>query len=762
MRLRNSNKTKRFSSGADVDISDDEQEALARQDHDSDDEFVVDAKQLSDQDDHDVDLQQSSDFELEDNKRSTPGRKRNKRSWAPDMPLGEVQPYPTDTAQKWTRTYVGPVKRWTRLSYLIDYWFGDREYRKYIFGYFLNLWWDFELLPPKLLYGSQQSDMARNSWMSDDFTQNQEDKFHRWYQKCLPTRSMSQSFTLIDEAKAFGWFLPKAEGAMSILLGHVSDQKEYHFKQGESISFSDSGLPTEDEGSYEPQNGGWLLDVGGIVLSMGWAPLKGQVDQFLAMAVIPYSDQAFYRDLNDAPKTSELKEGSIQIWKFEADKDSKGVLRPARSPPKLSYAACFYWGRVTRIQWCPVSLPPKNPPHLLAILSSDGTLRVMEIKQSIGSNGSGTFEEVKEPMATIAPPREHTLEINCFTWINMNRVAVGLSDGSVAVWSISPCVQLQRHPIHSSPIMDILSSYPSHPYIVATMPMGGEFTITDLNRPTAETTYHGNPLVSLQPNVISWSDHLGGFASIWPTSFPGTSTISFVQSRVFPLSRHICTVEGQTTCLALGVCHPFLLAGSSDGSVWALNVMRKMASHRQKTHKLKVFQHEYHPPPQAAVAQEEAGQVASRGACRILHGFLPEANIHPLGTRIAKPSRIKRNKAERKKAKKKADSLEDGGESEDQGVLDEENSTMVSGPIIIHDPLTRITALSWNPNIEFSWWAAAAMGSGLVRVMDLGIDKDWGSPEQHGGQTESGDLDDMAVDESGSDLEDDVDMTAYE
>lgn len=391
MRLRNSNKTKRFSSDANIDISEDEQEALVQQDHDlSDEEFIVDAKQLFDQDEHDVDLQQS-DFEVQNGKRSASGRKRNKRSWAPDGPLGEVQPYPTDTAQKWTRTYVGPVKRWTRLSYLIDYWFGDKEYRKYIFNYFLNIWWDFDLLPPKLPYGSQQSDMARNSWMPDGFIQDQEDKFHRWYQKHLSTRSVSQPSIPIDEDKAFGWFLPRAAGEMSILLGHVTNQKEYYLKQGESISFLDSGLPAEDEESYEPQNGGWLLDVGGIVLSMGWAPMKGQVDQLLAMAVIPYSDQAYYKDPNDAPNASELREGSIQVWKFEADKDSKGVLRPARSPPKLSYAACFYWGRVTRMQWCPVSLPSKSQPHLLAILSGDGNLRVIEIKQNMGNDGNGTF-----------------------------------------------------------------------------------------------------------------------------------------------------------------------------------------------------------------------------------------------------------------------------------------------------------------------------------------------------------------------------------
>ena len=48
----------------------------------------------------------------------------------------------------------------------------------------------------------------------------------------------------------------------------------------------------------------------------------------------------------------------------------------------------------------------------------------------------------------------------------------------------------------------------------------------------------------------------------------------------------------------------------------------------------------------------------------------------------------------------------------------------------IQEPLTRITAVAWNPNIEVGWWAAAAMGSGLVRVMDLGVECDRGAHEE--------------------------------
>ncbi|OTA88170.1 hypothetical protein M434DRAFT_399127 [Hypoxylon sp. CO27-5] len=779
MRLRKSNQGKRFDSLLTFGISDGEESAPAQQERDSsDEEFVTDPQQqLVDQDEHDVDAQDSSDFESLEDKQSEPKRKKSRRSWAPidAKPLGEVQPYPTDPAQKWTRTYVGPVKRWTRLLFLVDYWFGDREDRREIFYYFMNLWWKYEVLPPKLPRNSRQLERAQNSWMPDNFTQGLEDKFRSWYQRYLSIRTMPQESTLIDRAKAFRWFIPQAEGDMTVLLGHVSNQKEYHISQGESIPFSDSGMPIEDEGNRNMQNGGWVLDVGGIVLSMEWAPIKGQADQLLAMTVIPYSDQAFYENLNGAPKTPELKEGTIQIWKFEAETDGKGIIRPACSSPKLVHAFCLHWGRVGRIQWCPVPVTVEEDVALLAALCGDGKLRIIEVNRVPGNDNKGTFEELQQPMATIEPPREYTLEINCFAWINMNRVAVGLSDGSVAVWSLSPCRQLHRHPVHSSPIMDIVSGYPSKPFIVATMPMGGVFTLTDLNRPTAERTYHGNPVVALQPNVLAWSDHLRGFASIWPTSFPGTSTVSFVHSRVFPLSRHICTVEGQTTCLAIGTCHPFLLIGSSDGSVWILNVLRKLSSHRDRMHKLKLFQHEYCSPLSSDTANDTEEQVSHRGACRILHGFLPQLNIHPLGMRVAKESRVKRARGEKKAEKRKGQKAGEEGVSGEQEEIDEDNFTMVPAPITIHEPLTRITAVSWNPNAEFSWWAAAAMGSGLVRVMDLGTEDARETSGERDGQSELAETGENPIEEldhgdhclpyeeeMGEESDDDVDMTAYD
>ena len=376
-------------------------------------------------------------------------------------------------------------------------------------------------------------------------------------------------------------------------------------------------------------------------------------------------------------------------------------------------------------------------------------------------------------MVTIEPPKEQTVDISCFAWVNMNRIAIGHTDGTVALWSVYPCQALHRHPVHVSPIIDIASGYPSHPFVVATIPMGGVSTITDLSRPNQETSYNPNLGVCVQQHLLAWCEVLRGFVAIWPSAFAGSASIGFGQLRVYAQGRYVMTLDAPPTCLAMGAAHPYLLAGTADGSLWALNIMRKAYSHREVSTKLKVFQHEYRAaePLETSRGDDDDGdnddndddggasgrkaRVMPRGKCRILYGFLPERNSHPktlkqqkAGSKATQKKGKKgkgkgKGKAKTKKGKARArgggSEYEDGGAEDDEEEDEEEDEEDLSDamgepegegegpgaatqPLVVHDPQTRITSVAWNPNARFSWWAAAAMGSGLVRVMDLGVD----------------------------------------
>ncbi|KAI1811427.1 hypothetical protein GGS20DRAFT_105340 [Poronia punctata] len=756
MRLRQSNQQKRFEPpdyAADIDADN----TLARVDS-SDDDFVIDdARDFGDEEEQLVDdaLDEVGDDhrDVQDkgsNRRrtlssTTKGKRREHTRLKQTQPSSvndgfvEVPPYPSDPGQRWTRSYVGPIKRWTRFYELIDWWFGDKMDRRAVLDGYLKLWWEHPLIPPKLL-SSGQLVTAQSGWMGKDFTNNQRSKFCQLYDAGLVHQFRQQDSTPIDRERAFRWFIPKAQGELSVLLGHVTDQKQHRIGYGQSIPLSDAGSPIVDTGDEESTTGGWLFDVGGIPTSVAWAPAQGQVDQLLAVAVTPFSDQAYYQDLKDAPSESDRKEGAIQIFRLEADKDQRGILRPSRHGPKRTQVLCFSWGRVSRMQWCPIPLQAEDPTRLLGLLCVDGKLRILGIPNVTVQEEDGTFDEVHRPMILLEPPKEYSIEITCFTWINMNRVAAGLSDGSVMVWSLWPLRILQRHPVHSTAIMDIVSGYPSDPFLVSTVPIGGVLSVTDLSRPSAETTYHPNMMVSLQPNLLTWSPHLRGYASMWPSAFAGNPNLTFLPARGFPLCRHLITVTGQPTCVTMGACHPYILTGTTDGSVWVFNILRKLSSHREKTLKLKIFHHEYRPPPSNAKGGQ--GQESeSRGVCRILHGFLPEPNSHPTGVKMAETQRQNRQNKGKGKAKGKTANTQPkppGQPGQPEGEVDEEAAmTTGPGPIVLYEPLTRITALAWNPNVEFSWWAAAAVGSGLIRIMDLGAEpkdmkKDNGDDEGEG------------------------------
>ncbi|KAK6865915.1 hypothetical protein PG995_002443 [Apiospora arundinis] len=785
MRLRETNKQKRFRTSdyiPSLGSSDDEADDAVKVPDEGPNEAFVDAPGAEDDDDDVVEPDPTSDSDNPLSHNPENVRNRSRRSVAKsklrepenERPPGEVQPYPSDPASRWTRAYVGPVTRWSRFPELCQYWFDDRTDYQNVVEVYLTMWAKHELLPPRLL-SVEQVNTARAPWMPTKFFEDQESSFLQWYIRHLSSRTGGQKSVPMPDNTALRFYLPQTATTLVSLLGPFDDQKEYKTQQGQSITLTTNALPVDNSTDDSIEQGGFLLDAGGIVMSMGWAPLKKHGDQLLAMSVIPFADQAYYSTPEEAPEESTLQQGSIQIWQIQIEKSENGTTRPSRNQPKLVAALCFDWGRVVRMQWCPVPLPVDDHISLLAVLCKDGRLRVIEVRQPQLQGNNPTYEEIQEPLALMEIKNEQGIEISCFTWINTNRVATGLTDGSVVVWSIFPCRVLQRHPIHSSPVMDISSSYPSHPFVIVSLPVGGVATITDLNKPNGEMVYNPNLIIDFQPNLLTWCEHMRGFIGVWPSAFPASGCISFMSARVFPQARLVLSLDGQPTCLSVGSCHPYVLVGSSDGSLWIVNIFRKVTFYRQASHKLKLFQHEYQETSTASNANDsEDGQAAPRGVCRILHGFRPLLNGHPKASRGLKMRQAQNEQSKNRKKAKAASAKKKGGRAKDKATAqdpavagdgdekpaeDQADGPVPTGEIAVYAPLSRITSVCWNPNIDFSWWAAAAMGSGLVRIMDLGVDMRSGHrPEARGDAEEEPGLDigqDFQPDDDVDDGEDD-------
>ena len=318
-------------------------------------------------------------------------------------------------------------------------------------------------------------------------------------------------------------------------------------------------------------------------------------------------------------------------------------------------------------------------------------------------------EKIRQTLATFC--LDDGVGATAFTWVTFNRLAVGYSDGSIALWSVYPNRLLSRNLTHHSSIVDIVSGYPTFPYLVASVPIGGRVKITDLRNPSRETSEVTTLAVCTSSNLLSWSDHIRGFFGMTPSSNVLNTLMGFMHHAHFPIVRRTFTGESLISCLSAGKTHPFLLVGQSDGSLYALNPQFELfqitGGRREVTERIRIFQHEHrsreHFPRGSPAAQ--------RGVSRILHGFSPDKNN--FGKTDAKNAA---KKTQKQKQKAKADEAE--------GEPDNEDAAGPGDPSrgILYEPLSRITAVEWNPNAGYGCWAAASMASGLVKVMDLGLD----------------------------------------
>lgn len=203
-----------------------------------------------------------------------------------------------------------------------------------------------------------------------------------------------------------------------------------------------------------------------------------------------------------------------------------------------------------------------------------------------------------------------------------------------------------------------------------------------------------------------------------PSADPNNTVVGWAHIRYFVQSRIVLTTASPPTCISSGHTHPFTLVGCADGSVWSINPLRSLLrkARSEPTYKLQILQHEFRPVKNTP-----------RGVARLLQGFRPEFNANPR-VDILELERFmnatQKNARGKRKGKPKNDAEPDGPLGVDGLTVSDEVSLQKSinmTKAVVHEPLTRVTMAAWNPNVEYGWWAAVAMASGLVKVMDLGV-----------------------------------------
>lgn len=138
-------------------------------------------------------------------------------------------------------------------------------------------------------------------------------------------------------------------------------------------------------------------------------------------------------------------------------------------------------------------------------------------------------------------------------------------------------------------------------------------------------------------------------------------------------------------CLDVGKVHSSVAWGGSDGRVDVTNPLRRILNKRDLAYQQTIFKHEWVRQQSGSVSNATEStsdaNAVRKGMIRITEGY----------------------KAERSD-------------------LDLRSGRMRGGATAtIHEEETGVTAVCWNPNLNFGGWLAVAWGSGLLRVEDLSI-----------------------------------------
>lgn len=687
MRTRKSNKTKSFKAQTydfEAEFSEDEtapRQPFADRALKEDDDFDAagaDPDESPD-DDPDPDASASASDEEQSEPADVPGkvkthaRRRPQKSQSGPTKYFGIEKESVPGKHHVPLGYVGIPDRHIRGIPLAHHWYGPRQETQRVALSLLDRWLHSPYVPTR----EEPRAIKKGVWIEDVY-EKEADHINPWVKKAKNGRQILRPLSR-DEATPWKSTL----GVLPTVTGTYDQQAEWRAQPLDSTVISDRGTPHQSN----EESTGWLIDAGGLVVNLDWATRHEGV-QALALAVIPHSDQDVYDYENEASKSGFQELGTVQIWEFEGTKDEEGSMKTAATKPQKRQL-CFDEGRARRVAWSPAG-------HLAVICGGKVCVVDPETKDP--------YVKVERPLGIMA--LDDGIEATSLTWVTYNRLAIGYSDGSIALWSAFPSRLLSRHAIHTCAVISIASGYPTNPYSIASVPLGGHLKLFDLRNPSCETTEMIALSCTTQPGILQWSDHLRGFFSLTPSSAAINTTIGFVAHDFFPIMRRVSTLESLVTCIAVGKTHPFLLIGGLDGTLTAMNpqfeLFQLQNRRNERAMKLKIFQHEHQPSERFP----EDSPAKARGASRVIHGFKPEKN-HIVVLKARQPTKSKRKKDE--------DFVEDDEEGD--------KSIQVREPkrAIVYEPWTRVTAVAWNPNEGYGTWAAAALGSGLVKVMDLGL-----------------------------------------
>ena len=175
-------------------------------------------------------------------------------------------------------------------------------------------------------------------------------------------------------------------------------------------------------------------------------------------------------------------------------------------------------------------------------------------------------------------------------------------------------------------ILSIASTYPTRPHFLVTASIDGYTRLTDLRHPHADSATASRVRVASPP--LAFSAHADCVLS--PEDSQGVRTVPL---RRFFSASSVARVDGQVMALATSPVHASLLVAGSDGTVVAVNPLRRLVSPKGSQYWQQIwFKHEWVPnerlrPPGPEVEPEMSHPEATGGGDGRMD--VDEGNIEP-------------------------------------------------------------------------------------------------------------------------------------
>ncbi|KAF2871970.1 hypothetical protein BDV95DRAFT_606541 [Massariosphaeria phaeospora] len=607
-----------------------------------------------------------------------------------------------------------------------------------------DYWINQETLPSK-----QENHLHRTFYQPKDAREREIASTRKWYE-----RFGRDAFAAGQKSKELGdrgsaYLVNTDPATLNLIMGNNNNPTMLTMSQRAPVSLAEL-FPAQPSVARSSRRG-WVINLGSKVMEAQWAPNEHGSTQYLAVSVEQKDPTSRYKPMESAKApafiASKQFPASIQIWAFDTLQGGSA---------RLDLVICTDWGMPRQLRWCPIAATDKVGSEdgrgmvhlgLLAGLWTDGRVRILDIafqKPKPGQTPCHRYIHYSKAAFDIHIPG--TIP-SCLHWLSGTSLAVASAGGTLAIWTLTrpetfPASTSAQSRYNARPwfykrvgctyVLTLSSGWPSRPSFVSITTGDGYSRLFDLRSPTLDncSTPRGRMLVNTQ----AWHEHSQSFIMPEENYNVRNNTI-----RRYYASMGTLRLESPVVRCATSPVHPGVLIGGADGSVMTGNPLGRVLNYKDRPWQQIWFAHSWRGPlDQLALPapndndedddenedEDEDEDTSSNPDTPTDPTSEAPAPARARPTSPIRPFREALDTLPRLNPLEPCTRMVEGFRLHQASLLaPSESKTYLEGGklITIFEERSAVTALTWNPNLKYGSWAAAGLGSGLLRVEDVGV-----------------------------------------